>query len=93
MLATFTVTNLADAAVTAADSAPGTLRQAIYDANQSEGADLIQFANGLTGNIELSVADDSAIGPSALLITSEMTIRGNGLPITIGRDTAVRKCA
>jgi hypothetical protein len=88
LLATFTVTNLNDAPVVAPNSAPGTLRQAIYDANQAAGADVIQFAANLSGNISLSVMDDNAFGASALAITSPITIRGNAAGITIGRDVA-----
>ncbi|HVT30107.1 MAG TPA: choice-of-anchor Q domain-containing protein [Lacipirellulaceae bacterium] len=88
VLATFTVTSLGDAAVTASGSAPGTLRQAVYDANHSPGADVIQFASGLNGDVNLSVADDSAVGPSALLIDSPITVQGNANGITIRRDSA-----
>lgn len=51
MLATFTVTNLTDATVTGPGSAPGTLRQAIYDANISSDADIIEFAPDLSGDL------------------------------------------
>lgn len=91
MLATFLVTNLGDASVTAAGDAPGTLRQAIYDANHSnhsDDPDLIQFTGSLTGDINLSIADDLTFGPSALVITSKMRIEGNGHPLTIKRDTS-----
>ncbi|HEX5701264.1 MAG TPA: hypothetical protein VFX77_11495, partial [Rubrobacter sp.] len=40
--ATYTVTNIND-------SGPGSLRQAITDANSSTGADLIVFQSGLSG--------------------------------------------
>jgi hypothetical protein len=86
MLATFTVTNLADATVNGPNNAPGTLRQAIYDANVSSDPDTIEFAANLAGDLRLSIADDSAIGLSALLITSPITIRGNSAGITIKRD-------
>ncbi len=81
MLATYTVSNLND-------HGGGTLRQAILDANNSPGADLIQFASGLSGDINLSMIDDTTAGPSALLVTSEIAIRGNSEGITINRDTA-----
>jgi hypothetical protein len=45
--ATFTVSNLDD-------SGPGSLRQAILDANAAAGADVIEFQAGLTGSIVLS---------------------------------------
>jgi hypothetical protein len=86
MLATFTVTNLSDATVAGPGAAPGTLRQAIYDANIASDPDIIDFAPGLAGDLRLSIADDSAIGLSALLITSPITIQGNPAGITIKRD-------
>lgn len=69
--ATFNVTSLAD-------SGPGSLRQAIVDANASAGADVIAFA--ATGTIvlaggELSIADDLTVqGPGA----GRLAIDGNG---------------
>ncbi|HEX5472148.1 MAG TPA: choice-of-anchor Q domain-containing protein [Lacipirellulaceae bacterium] len=90
VLAAFTVTNLGDAPVTGAGSAPGTLRQAIYDANHAAGADLIQFAAGLSGDVNLSVVGDTTVGPSALSVTSQITIQGNANGITIRRDVAAQ---
>jgi len=92
MLATYVVSNLNDAPVTAAGDQPGTLRQAIYDANHSihsDDPDVIQFSPGLAGNINLVVADDVTFGPSALVINSSMRIEGNGHAITIKRDPSV----
>lgn len=86
VLTTFTVTNLNDATVTGPGSAPGTLRQAVYDANVSSDADIIDFAPGLAGDLRLSISDDSAIQLSALLVTSPITIQGNAAGITIRRD-------
>src|SRR4029079_8526634 len=86
MLATITVTNLGDATVNGPNSAPGTLRQAIYDANVSNDPDTIEFAPNLAGDLRLSIADDSAVGLSALLITSPITIHGNAAGITLKRD-------
>jgi hypothetical protein len=68
--ATFTVTNLAD-------SGPGSLRQAVLNANAAPGADEIAFAPGLTGTITLTFASgeipitDSLIvdGPGAGVLT------------------------
>jgi hypothetical protein len=85
MLAVFTVTSLSDAPVTAAGQAPGTLRQAVFDANVSPGADTIEFSTGLSGTIDLSVVGDTSQNASALLVTSPITIRGNSNGITIGR--------
>src|SRR5437016_3636931 len=85
MLTTFTVTNLNDAVVVAAGSAPGTLRQAIFDANSAPEPDVIEFAAGLSGSVNLTVIGniDLAAGASSLLITSPVTIRGNASGITI----------
>lgn len=66
--ATFSVTNLND-------SGPGSLRQAIGDANAAAGADTIEFATGLTGTITLTsdplvIYDDlNIVGPGADLLT------------------------
>jgi hypothetical protein len=93
MLATYLVSNLNDAPVAALQvDAPGTLRQAIYDANHSthdDDPDIIQFSAALTGDINLSVTDDLTFGPSALVITSSMRIEGNGHRLTIQRDSSV----
>src|SRR6476646_59928 len=87
MLTTFTVTNLNDAVVTASGSAPGTLRQAIFDANASPNPDVVEFAAGLSGSVNLSVIGDidPTAGASDLLISSPITIRGNANGITIQR--------
>jgi predicted outer membrane repeat protein len=69
MLATFTVTNLLDGAVTAADQLPGSLRQAIFDANALAGADEIVFEN-TSGTIDLSAGE--------YVITQGLTITGPG---------------
>jgi len=69
---TFIVTNLEDAG-------PGSLRQAILNANANPGADVITFAAGLHGTIrlstgELTILDSVEIdGPGAL----ELAINGN----------------
>ena len=62
---TFTVVNLAD-------SGEGALRQAILDANSPAfpGADVIRFANGLSGTIPLTTGQ--------LSITDHLTIEGPG---------------
>jgi hypothetical protein len=87
MLATYAVTNLQDAPVFGPGEAPGTLRQAVFDANSTTEADLIEFAPGLSGDIQLSVIGDidPALGPSALLVSSAITIRGNANGIMISR--------
>ncbi len=78
--AVFTVSNLNDASVAAPGDAPGTLRQAIYDANHTAGDDQIVFAGALTSggpaSINLSAAGQLSInsnvvitGPGANLLT------------------------
>ncbi len=86
LLAVFTVENLNDAPVSMTGGLPVTLRQAIFDANSNQDADTVQFAAGLSGAINLSVIGDTAEGPSALLVTSPITIQGNVGGITIGRS-------
>jgi hypothetical protein len=62
LLATFSVTSLADAGV-------GTLRQAVLDANALAGADVIEFQANVAGAINLT---------SELVITEGLTITGPG---------------
>jgi len=80
------VSNLLDAPVTGPGSAPGTLRQAIYDANNTPGDDIIKFDTGLAGTVSLTVVGDTAVGNSALLITSTVTILGSPAGVTIARS-------
>src|SRR5262245_8509355 len=61
--ATFTVANLAD-------SGPGSLRQAVLDANASPGADDVVFAPGVAGTITLTSGE--------ILITDSLFIHGPG---------------
>src|SRR5262245_35837538 len=63
---TFTVLNLAD-------GDPGSLRQAVLDANALPGADVIDFAPGLNGTIALSSGQ--------LNITDALTIDGPGADV------------
>src|SRR5262249_41669061 len=71
---TFTVGNLAD-------SGPGSLRQAVLDANGNPGADVINFADGLSGTIvlsggQLAVMDDLLLdGPGA----DRLAVSGNDI--------------
>lgn len=78
------------------DSTPGdglvTLREAIAAANLDQatdlgqtgsGTDTIEFAPGLSGQVELSLAQNS----SALVIHTPITIRGNTNGITITRSS------
>jgi hypothetical protein len=74
---TFTVTNLND-------SGPGSLRQAIIDANSSTGADTIVFQSGLSGTITLS----SKLPP--ITDADGLTIDGQTADITVDGNNAVR---
>lgn len=74
LMATFTVSNLADAGA-------GSLRQAIADADQAAGSDVVAFDPGLAGGTialtsgQLEVQDDLTInGPSA---SNRLTISGS----------------
>lgn len=64
--ATFTVTNLNE-------SGPGSLFQAVLDANAAGGADTIVFAPGLSGELD--------IGPTTLRVNDDLTITGPGTTI------------
>lgn len=65
MLATYWVTNLLDGAVSAEGDLPGSLRQAIFDANQSPGMDTIQFS-GVSGTLLLTAGAFKITGPVEL---------------------------
>src|SRR5579872_1292881 len=70
------VTNLAD-------SGPGSLRQAIAEANAAPGADVIDFAPGLTGAI--------AMADGEMIITDSVTINGPGARLlTVNGNRASR---
>jgi hypothetical protein len=71
--ATFTVTNLVDAAVANPGDAPGTLRQAVFDANNTPGADVIDFQAGLTGTIPLTQGE--------LTVTDAVDVQGPGAAV------------
>ncbi|MEP7188070.1 MAG: CSLREA domain-containing protein, partial [Roseiflexaceae bacterium] len=94
------VTSAADGAP--ADDGQCTLREAIFNANSDttagssdcaagSGADTITFAAALDGQtIQLSTIGDTIGGPSALVITSTLTLQGSlGSGITIARDSSV----
>jgi hypothetical protein len=75
--ATFTVANLND-------SGTGSLRQAVLDANNTAGANLINFQSGLTGTITLT--------SGALSISNDVSIQGPGanvLTVSGGHTTGV----
>jgi hypothetical protein len=79
-----------------------TLREAIAAANADSatdlgqtgsGADTIVFAPSLAGGtIDLSTAGNTTFGPSALAITSDITIDGAAAPLlTISRNAGVTR--
>lgn len=74
MLATFTVTNVNDLFVDSAGDAPGTLRQAIFDANALAGTDTIEFDPSLTSGGPATIT----LFHGELKITSSLTITGPG---------------
>lgn len=79
MLAVFTVSETYDAVVTGLGDAPGTLRQAVFDAEFFDGPDIIIFASGLNGGIIKLGKDannnDLNLGfQSQLSITESVTI-------------------
>jgi hypothetical protein len=75
------------------DSGPGTLRQAILDANNETahpGPDTIGFAPALAGaTISLTTRDPAAAdGPSAFAVSSSITIDGGSAGVTVARSAA-----
>ncbi len=81
LLATYTVTNTN---VTGA----GSLRQAIADANANAGADIIEFAGGVTGTI--NVADFGSGISTPVTISEALTITGPGSAnLTIATDRTI----
>ena len=84
MLATFSVTNVSDGPVTAAGDLPGSLRQAVFDANATAGADTIEFDSGVfTGGSNSLIRLTSG----ELEITQGLTIDGStGVEVTITGD-------
>lgn len=88
LLATFTVTNVIDAPVAMAGDVPGSLRQAIFDANANAGPDTISF-NSLFGTEQtiqlvdqLTITDSVTVaGPGQNLLTLDA---GNGADTVFG---------
>jgi hypothetical protein len=98
--ATLTVNSLADNS-TSGDGLV-TLREAVAAANadtatdlgqSGSGADTIVFDASLAGGtISLSIAGNTTFGPSALAVTSNITIDGDDAPgLTISRDAAAAR--
>jgi len=69
---TFVVTNLNDAG-------PGSLRQAVLDANAAAGAGAVQFATGLSGTITLSSGVISVTDPVNVVGIGAVTLSGGGV--------------
>jgi hypothetical protein len=90
---TFTVIQLSPFVTTLSDSGPGSLREAIINANNSPGDDVIRFQPSLNGTItltsgELTVTNNGKleiIGPGA----DKLTISGNNLSRIFYLDNAV----
>ena len=83
VLAPFVVTNTDDLPVAAANDAPGTLRQAIFDANNSSGVDTIEFNLAFPATIVLDEGQ--------LAVTQSVHINGPGAELLAidasGNDT------
>jgi hypothetical protein len=74
LLATFTVTNNLDGPVAAAGGLPGSLRQAIFDANANPGADTIVFGSSVLGDNNSTTVNLTA---GELEITDTLTMEGS----------------
>ncbi|MBX9628391.1 MAG: putative Ig domain-containing protein [Gemmataceae bacterium] len=75
--ATFTVTN-------AADSGPGSLREAVGLANADPDADTIVINLPTLDDVRVVTVGDAADGPSALAVTTPITVQGSGRTIRGG---------
>jgi hypothetical protein len=78
MLAVFPVTNLNDGRVTDFGDQPGTLRQAIFDADETPGADLIVFNSSLSGRKITLTQGELAITES---VTIDASMLSNGITV------------
>lgn len=84
MLAMFTVTNTDDGQVAAAGDLPGSLRQAIFDANTNPGDDTVEFDSSVFTGGNASVVRLTA---GQLNVEQTLTIDGStGIEITITGD-------
>ncbi len=76
LLATFNVTNLLDGPVSGPNQLPGSLRQAIFDANVTAGvADEILIDSSLAGST-ITLVDGTSLFDGPLEISSRIVIRG-----------------
>ncbi len=88
VLATFTVTNLLDGPVAAAGDLPGSLRQAVFDANELEGEDEIVFQNvsgtlPMTEGVFLVTDVVSLLGPGRDVLTIDAQQQSRVLDIDV----------
>ena len=81
VLAAFTVSNLLDGPVSRSGDLPGSLRQAVFDANATEGADEIEFEID-EGEIVLS--------GSPLLVTDQLVVNGPGHSLAVSGNGETR---
>jgi predicted outer membrane repeat protein len=86
LLAIFSVTNLNDGVVTDQGDQPGTLRQAIFDANEAAGPDTIEFASTLSGTIALSGSAGEIAISDTLIING---LGANVLTIDAGGNSRI----
>jgi len=70
--ATFTVTNALDGPVTAAGDLPGSLRQAVFDANALAGPDVIEF------DASFNSATTITLTAGFMAVTDEVALTGKG---------------
>ena len=84
MLATFSVTSSGDGPVSTAGDLPGSLRQAIFDANANPGDDTIEFDSSVFTGGNASLV---RLTQGELEITDSLTIDGStGVDVTITGD-------
>jgi len=82
--ATFTVTNTLDGAVTKAGDLPGSLRQAVFDANTLPGSDSIVF-----DAIAFSTAKTITFSSGHLLLSDAVSIIGPVTKLTINANNSI----
>ena len=81
VLATFVVSNLLDGPVSRSDDLPGSLRQAVFDANATEGADEIEF--------EIDEGE-IVLGGSPLLVKDQLVVNGPGHSLAVSGNGETR---
>lgn len=86
MLAIFTVTDPGDGVVTGPGDQPGTLRQAVFDAEELDGADTIQFASNLNGATITLTQDELTITES---VTIDASMLENGITIDADHESQI----